>query len=60
MLAFGNIPNNIFCLYNRANPDGWKWFHHDNEHTLGVRRNASDDNMVVREHAFSALRKIER
>jgi hypothetical protein len=44
---FGNRPNNIFCIYNRANPDGWKWFHHDNEHTLGVRRNTADDNLVV-------------
>jgi hypothetical protein len=42
---FGNIPNNIYGIYNRKNPDGWKWFHHDNEHTLGVSQ--SEENMVI-------------
>jgi len=32
---FGNIPNNTWGMYNRVNPDGYKWFHHDNEHSLG-------------------------
>jgi hypothetical protein len=39
---FGNIPNNTYAIYNRANPDGWKWFHHDNEHTLGVSNSETD------------------
>ncbi|MBN1806604.1 MAG: CotH kinase family protein, partial [Sedimentisphaerales bacterium] len=42
---FGNIPNNTFSIYNRVNPDGFKWFHHDNEHTLGV--SSSERNMVT-------------
>ncbi|MDT8304022.1 MAG: chitobiase/beta-hexosaminidase C-terminal domain-containing protein, partial [Sedimentisphaerales bacterium] len=42
---FGNIPNNTFSIYNRENPDGFKWFHHDNEHTLGVSN--SEQNMVT-------------
>ncbi|MHC4432302.1 MAG: lamin tail domain-containing protein, partial [Planctomycetota bacterium] len=42
---FGNIPNNTFCIYNRVNPDGFKFFHHDNEHTLGTSR--SEVNMVT-------------
>ncbi|NQU25968.1 MAG: lamin tail domain-containing protein, partial [Candidatus Nealsonbacteria bacterium] len=25
--------NNYFGIYNRENPDGWKWFRHDGEHT---------------------------
>ena len=33
---FGNAPNNLFAIYNRENPDGFKWFRHDSEHTLGV------------------------
>ncbi|MDH4239774.1 MAG: lamin tail domain-containing protein, partial [Phycisphaerae bacterium] len=33
---FGGIPNNTWCIYNRVNPLGWMWFHHDNEHTLGA------------------------
>jgi len=42
---FGNKPNNTTCIYNRLNPDGWKWFHHDNEHTLGV--GSSEVDMVT-------------
>jgi hypothetical protein len=42
---FGNIPNNTFSIFNRENPDGFKWFHHDNEHTLGVSN--SERNMVT-------------
>ncbi len=42
---FGNIPNNTYGIYNRAHPDGWKWFHHDNEHTLGTSN--SETNMVT-------------
>jgi hypothetical protein len=33
---YGNIPNNTFCIYNRVNPDGFKWFQHDSEHSLGT------------------------
>ncbi|MHC4438014.1 MAG: lamin tail domain-containing protein, partial [Planctomycetota bacterium] len=42
---FGSRPNNTYGIYNRRNPDGWKWFHHDNEHTLGVSQ--SEHNMVT-------------
>jgi hypothetical protein len=27
-------PNNYFSIYNRNNPDGFKWFVHDFEHTM--------------------------
>ncbi|MHC4518636.1 MAG: chitobiase/beta-hexosaminidase C-terminal domain-containing protein [Planctomycetota bacterium] len=31
----GNVrPNNFYGLYNRENPDGFKFFRHDAEHTL--------------------------
>ncbi|MBW8002449.1 MAG: hypothetical protein FVQ80_10575 [Planctomycetes bacterium] len=26
--------NNFYAVYNRNNPDGWKFFRHDGEHTL--------------------------
>ncbi|MHC4743835.1 MAG: chitobiase/beta-hexosaminidase C-terminal domain-containing protein [Planctomycetota bacterium] len=42
---FGNKPNNIYCIFNRENPTGWKFLHHDNEHTLGVSN--SEINMVT-------------
>ncbi len=42
---FVNRPNNTYGIYNRENPDGWKWFQHDSEHTLGV--SYSETNMVT-------------
>ncbi|NQU25108.1 MAG: chitobiase/beta-hexosaminidase C-terminal domain-containing protein, partial [Candidatus Nealsonbacteria bacterium] len=32
-------PNNYYAIYNRANPDGWKFFEHDSEHSLGTGAN---------------------
>jgi len=29
--------NNLYGIYNRTNPDGWKLFIHDAEHTFGLR-----------------------
>jgi hypothetical protein len=29
-----NVPNNFYSMYNRTNPDGFKHFIHDAEHTL--------------------------
>jgi len=52
---FGNIPNNTFSIYDRADPDGFKFFHHDNEHSLGTSN--SEVNMVTPfTSAGSALR----
>ncbi|MFC1793196.1 lamin tail domain-containing protein [Planctomycetota bacterium] len=31
-----NSPNNYYGIYNRKNPDGFKFFRHDGEHTIGV------------------------
>ena len=31
--------NNLYGIYNRNNPDGWKFFIHDAEHTFGLRMN---------------------
>ena len=42
---FVNRPNNIYGIYNRADPDGWKWFQHDGEHSLGV--SSSETNLVT-------------
>ncbi|MBN2136966.1 MAG: lamin tail domain-containing protein [Sedimentisphaerales bacterium] len=41
---YTGVPNNTYGAYNRVNPDGWKWYHHDNEHTLGA--GAAELNMV--------------
>jgi len=42
---FVGHPNNTFGVINRTNPDGFKWFQHDNEHSLGA--GSSEVNMVV-------------
>ncbi len=35
-------PNNFFGIYKRTNPDGFKWFEHDSEHSLDT----GDNDMV--------------
>jgi len=42
---FVNRPNNTYCIYNRNRPDGWKFFQHDSEHSLGIP--GDSDNMVT-------------
>jgi len=45
---YGGMPNNTWCIYNRVNPIGFLWFHHDNEHTLGAGgATGSIENLVV-------------
>ena len=41
---YTGTPNNTYGAYNRVNPDGWKWYHHDNEHSLGA--GSAELNMV--------------
>ncbi|UCG49880.1 MAG: lamin tail domain-containing protein [Phycisphaerales bacterium] len=44
---FGGIPDNTWGVFNRVNPDGWKWLHHDNEQTLGAGgKGGSVENLV--------------
>ncbi len=33
---WGGFPNNLYGLFNRVNPDGFKWLRHDAEHSLGA------------------------
>jgi hypothetical protein len=32
---WGGFPNNMYGLFNRVSPDGFKWLRHDAEHSLG-------------------------
>ncbi len=34
--AWGGFPNNMYGLFDRNNPGGFKWLRHDAEHSLGV------------------------
>lgn len=33
---WGGMPNNMYALFNRLEPSGFKWLRHDAEHSLGV------------------------
>ena len=33
---WGGFPNNLYGLFNHANPIGFKWLRHDAEHSLGA------------------------
>ena len=39
----GSQPRNLNCVYNRVNPDGFKFIHHDNEHSMEVNEGISTD-----------------
>ncbi|HYW81350.1 MAG TPA: lamin tail domain-containing protein, partial [Thermoguttaceae bacterium] len=41
----GSGPNNFFAIYDRENPDGFKFFEHDSEHSLDTGENT----MVLRD-----------
>lgn len=34
--AWAHFSNNVFAVYNRERKDGFKWFRHDAEHSLGA------------------------
>ena len=33
---WGGFPNNMYALFNRVTPSGFKWLRHDAEHSLGA------------------------
>ncbi len=35
-IGFIHRPNNMYALFNREQPDGFKWLRHDAEHSLGA------------------------
>jgi len=39
----GSQPRNLNCVYNRVNPDGFKFIHHDNEHSMEVNYGVNTD-----------------
>ena len=44
-----NNPNNVYVIYNRNNPDGFKSFVHDAEHTLLVGNIHTAENEIYRD-----------
>lgn len=43
------VTNNFYGIYNRSNPDGFKWIEHDSEHSFGVYESEGShrENMVT-------------
>jgi len=34
--CWAHFSNNVFAIYNRVNPEGFTWYRHDAEHSLGA------------------------
>jgi len=39
--CWGHISNNVFAIYNRVRPEGFTWYRHDAEHSLGANLGGS-------------------
>ena len=49
-------PNNFYGIYNRENPDGFKWMEHDSEHSLGRGENDMVNPLTLEHPGFDANR----
>ena len=47
-------PNNLFATFNRQNPDGFKWFEHDSEHSLDTGANDLVNPFVIEHDEFES------
>jgi len=46
-------PNNMFGIFNRRHPDGFKWFEHDSEHSLDTGATDMVNPLVTEHPAFN-------
>ena len=45
--VWGHIANNVFAVYNRENPSGFRWFRHDAEHSLGANGGLNEGRLLT-------------
>ena len=49
--CWGHFSNNVFAIYNRVNPEGFTWYRHDAEHSLGANlggtRGLNEDRLLT-------------
>ena len=45
--AWAHFSNNVFAIYNRERPDGFKWFRHDAEHSLGANGGLNEARLLT-------------
>jgi hypothetical protein len=45
--CWGHISNNVFAIYNRVRPDGFTWYRHDAEHSLGANGGVNEGRLLT-------------
>ncbi|MBN1806868.1 MAG: lamin tail domain-containing protein, partial [Sedimentisphaerales bacterium] len=45
--CWAHFSNNIFAIYNHVRPDGFKWFRHDAEHSLGANGGVNEGRLLT-------------
>ena len=45
--AWAHFSNNIFAIYNHAEPAGFSWFRHDAEHSLGANGGLNEGRLLT-------------
>ncbi|MBN2315820.1 MAG: lamin tail domain-containing protein, partial [Sedimentisphaerales bacterium] len=45
--CWGHFSNNVFAIYNRVQPQGFTWYRHDAEHSLGANGGISEGRLLT-------------
>ncbi len=45
--CWGHFSNNVFAIYNRVRPDGFTWYRHDAEHSLGANGGVNEGRLLT-------------
>jgi len=45
--CWGHISNNIFAIYNRVRQEGFTWYRHDAEHSLGANGGVNEGRLLT-------------
>ncbi|MHC4752633.1 MAG: chitobiase/beta-hexosaminidase C-terminal domain-containing protein, partial [Planctomycetota bacterium] len=45
--CWGHFSNNVFAIYNRVQPQGFTWYRHDAEHSLGANGGVNEGRLLT-------------
>jgi len=45
--CWGHFSNNVFAIYNRVRPEGFTWYRHDAEHSLGANGGVNEGRLLT-------------
>jgi len=45
--CWGHFSNNVFAIYNRVQPQGFTWYRHDAEHSLGANGGINEGRLLT-------------